>query len=172
MSNPTIMASEESHEFRILEGARALLAAAAGASYNYDVDGAFIVNQPQLKHLTEAANDAGVSDWPKALYYVHPGDAIFVVDTGCASRVTGDFMVTAGVRIGGPELPWQAGYVSMVAVQMRMLADIYRALNGQEIAGASIFVANRNLVLEVDGWALVQVQLSFEYSEPTAGEVV
>jgi hypothetical protein len=35
----------------------------------------------------------------------------------------------------------------------------------KEVVGATLKIQNRNLDLEVDGWALVQVQVGFEYTE-------
>ena len=150
MSEPT--------EYLLLEAARARLAAATGAGYNYSAGAAYLVSKPQIKHLSEGFTTT-------TLYLVSPGDNSPQDYSQCATLFPGDFLVTACIRIGTPELPWLAGYVPPVLPQLRMVADIYKALHLQEIEGATLKMANRNLDLEVDGWATAQVQMSFEFSE-------
>lgn len=158
----TITPSTEPLENRILIAARDLLAAAVGPSYIYDASAAYLVPRPQVKLLDEVGN---VDAWPKTLYIVSPGDNTAQDYTQCATNFTGDFLVTAGVKFQTPELPWSPGHVPIPTVQFRMVQDIYTALHLKELFGATLKFANRNLDLEVDGWALVQAQISFEVSE-------
>ncbi len=159
MAQPAI--SEEPVEFRILESAKSLLAGAVGAAYVYDASAAYIVAQPHTKLLGESGQEA----WPTTLYLVSPGQNNASDYTQCATAFLGDFLVTACVPVGTPELPWETGHVEVSRVQLRMAQDIYTALHLKEIEGATLRVENRNLDIEVDGWAIVQVQVAFEYSE-------
>lgn len=161
MAQPGILPAQEPTEYRLLEAVRAMLEAAVGSEYIYDADGSYIVSKPQVKHLTEIVKEP----WPKVLYLVSPGDVNPQDYTQCATLFPGDLLVTAGQTIGTPELPWLSGYVPAAKVQLRMVQDIYKALHLKQIDDAILKIANRNLDLEVDGWALVQVQVSFEYTE-------
>jgi hypothetical protein len=161
MAQPGILPAEEPTEFRLIEAVRAMLAAAVGADYIYDALDAYIVQKPQVKHLTEGTEAV----WPSVLYLVSPGDVNPQDYTQCATLFPGDLLVTAGQKVGYPELPWESGYVPIPKLQMRMVQDVYRALHLKQIGDAILKIANRNLDLEVDGWALVQVQVSFEYTE-------
>jgi hypothetical protein len=168
MSKPIVSPNEEQHEARILQGVADLLSSATGSEYYYDSDGAYLVKGPTTKHLAEASEST--PGWPRTIYFVHPGSLIITPDTGCTMRFEGDLMVTAGVRVYGPELPWEANYVPVPRVQLRIFEDLYRAINAQEILGATLFVADRNLDIDVDGWAIVQAQVSLGYSEGVQGE--
>jgi hypothetical protein len=160
--------STEPPEARILLGIVAKLKAASGPSYIYDAQDAYLVQQIQMKLLAES--EAPLSGWAKTLYYVQPGDFTVTPDTACKMNFVGDCLVTAATRTGWPELPWVQGYIPTPVVQMRMWADLYRALNAHEIDGATLFVTNRNTDIDVDGWALVQSQIGFEYTEMVGGE--
>jgi hypothetical protein len=162
MAQPAITAAQEPTEYRLLEGARSRLQAAFGLDYIYDAAAAYLVARPQIKHLHEMEEDAG---WARVLYLVSPGDLSPIDYTQCATLFPGDFLVTAGVKVGGPELPWLPGAIPPAQVQLRIVQDIYKALHLQEVEGATLKIVNRNLDLEVDGWALVQVQIGFEFSE-------
>lgn len=168
MAKPTVALSEEQHEALILQGAADLLSAASGAAFYYDSDGAYLVKNPTTKHLAESTEST--PGWPRTLYFVHPGSLVITPDTGCTMRFEGDFMITAGIRVYGSELPWEADYTPVPRVQLRIFEDLYRTINGQEIEGATLFVADRNLDIDVDGWAIVQVQVSLSYSQGVQGE--
>jgi len=148
----------EPTEYRLLEEVRTRLAAAVGASYYYESSGAYMVQKPQVKHLAETPEG-------KVLYLVSPGDNNPQDYTQCATLFPGDLLVTAGVATGTPELPWLDGYVPVPLQQLRMTQDIFNVLHMKQIEEAVLRCTNRNLDLEVDGWALVQVQVGFEYSE-------
>lgn len=149
-------------EVVILRAIVSRLEAATGASYHYNADSAFLVDRTQVKHLAEIEEE-------KTLYLVEPGNVIVTPDTGCKMLFDGDAVVTGARKVGTPELPWSAGHISPVEVKLRMFADIYTALNAKEVnIGDSIplFVSDRNLnIVEVDGWAIVQAQISFAWSE-------
>lgn len=164
MAQPGILPAAEPTEYRLLEAVRAMLEAAVGATYIYDAEAAYLVAKPQVKHLAEMTTEP----WSKTLYLVSPGDVNPQDYTQCATLFPGDLLVTAGQPVGSPELPWVQGYIPVPKIQLRMTQDILRALHMKQIDDAILKVANRNLDLEVDGWALVQVQIGFEYSEVDA----
>lgn len=161
MAQPSILPSDEPTEYRLLEAVRARLEAAIGSDYIYDAEAAYLIQKPQVKHLTEISEGA----WAKTLYLVSPGDVNPADYTQCATLFPGDLLVTAGIKVGTPELPWLTGYEPVPKLQLRMFQDIYRALHLKQEGDAILKVANRNLDLEVDGWAIVQVQVSFEFTE-------
>lgn len=158
MSQPSI--SSEPLEYQVLEAARATLAAAVGASYIYDAADAVVVPAPMVHYLGETK----MEDWPRTFYLVSPGDATLVPDTTCATLFTGDFVVTGAVRFETPELPWTGGYVPQSLHQLRIFEDILTALHEKDLAGAHLAVANRQLDLTVDGWAVIQAQIGFTFS--------
>lgn len=152
-------------ELLLLDAARDALEAMAGVEFWYPPDPAdacYVVDIPELKHLGEF----------QVGYLVHPGDVIYQVDTSCKFLVSGDFLVTAVRRYGAPELPWETGHVTLPDQRLKLAQDVAIALNGKELVPAAgdrtaivALVANRNLQLGVDGWAIAQVQLSFSFSE-------
>lgn len=161
MAQPGILPADEPTEFRLLEAVRSMLESASGPSYIYDAEAAYLIAKPQVKHLGETVT----APWPKTLYLVSPGDVNPQDYTQCATLIPGDFLVTACQPVGTPELPWINGYVPVSKIQLRMVQDVYLALHLKQIDDAVLKVTNRNLDLEVDGWALAQVQVSFEYTE-------
>lgn len=148
----------ESRELAMLQGAVALLQAMTAASpttYNFIPDEAFLVDAPQIKHLGEFTH----------AYFVSPGDVIYAADTGCQVRSEGDFLVTGVRRHTASELPWDGDYIATVATKLKMVADLILALNGQSPGGILVTITGRNVSLEVDGWAVVQVQFGFTDSQ-------
>lgn len=156
-------------ELLLLEASAVALQAATGDPpywFDPDADAVFVVDIPELKHLGEFGHG----------YFVHPGDTIYQVDTGCKFSISGDFLVTGARRYeNSPELPWDAGYVSLPDVRLKITQDIINALNQKELVPALAdrtaivpSVANRNLLLDVDGWAVAQVQFSFFFTEVIA----
>jgi len=152
------------NEYVVLAAIVERLRSASGVSYFYDTDDAFLVDAAQIKHLAETEEG-------KTLYLVEPGLLTTTPDTGCKRLLSGDAIVTAGHRIGGPELPWETGYVAPVQVKLKMFGDILTALDTYQVTlndgdTIPIFVADRNLsIREADGWAIVQSQIRFEWSE-------
>lgn len=154
------------NEYTVLAGIVEKLLAAEGASYFYDVDDAYLVDAAQIKHLAEMAED-------KTLYLVEPGLVTVNVDTGCKRLYSGDCIVTGARRIGGPELPWSDGHEPPAQVKLKIFGDILTALDTKTIAlddgngdTTPVFVADRNLsIREADGFAIVQSQVRFEWSE-------
>jgi hypothetical protein len=120
-------------------------------------DGVYQVDAPQLKHFGEHDR----------VMLVHPGDVIITEDTTCQILYEGDFLVTAGAKHQLPELPWEAAYAPTFQEKLALVEDVKDALNGKELAGVMVFLAGRNLDLEIDGWSVVQVQLSYRYNEVT-----
>lgn len=146
------------NEKEMLEGAVAILLTVVGqvTEYNFppDASSVWLVDQPQIKHLGEFTT----------AYFVHPGDVIFTPDTGCTVRSAGDFLVTAVTRHEASELPSESGYEAATVKKLKMVADVMKALNGQSPADVLVLVSARNMSLEVDGWAVVQMQFAFEDS--------
>ena len=148
----------------LLEAAKtALEGIVSGATYWYTPDAVRVIDIPELKFLQEEH---------ETLLFVHPGDVIYQVDTACKFQVTGDFIVTGARKYQTPELPWETGHVSLPGVRLRLVQDILLALNNKELVPAagdrtSILaqVADRNLGLEADGWAMAAVSFSFSYSD-------
>jgi len=155
------------NEVVILRAIVSRLEAATGGSYHYDADSAFLVDRTQVKHLAEI-------DEEKTLYLVEPGQVIITPDTSCKMLFSGDAVVTGARKTGTPELPWETGHVPPVEVKLKVFADIYTALNNQSVNvdgdAVIVFVSDRNLnIVEVDGWAIVQASLRFEWSEVIGG---
>ena len=152
-------------ELLLLYAARDALAAMSGPDYWYPPDPAdacYFVDVPELKHLAEF--EVG--------YFVHPGDVIYQVDTSCTYRISGDFLVTGVRRYGLPELPWETGHEPLPDSRLKLAHDVSLALNAVELVPALgdrtaivPLVTNRNLQLDVDGWAVAQIQFGFAFSE-------
>ncbi len=152
-------------ELLLLQAAAARLQTiTAGADYWFtpDPSSVWIVDVPELKHLGEFTQ----------AFLVHPGDVIYQVDTGCNFLISGDFLVTGARKYQDPELPWQTGHTPLPEVRLKLAQDIAKALNNVELVAELgqrtpivAFVANRNLTLDADGWAVAQVQFSFSFRD-------
>ena len=114
-----------------------------------------MVDDPQLKHFGEH----------NRVMLVHPGEVVITEDTNCHILYEGDFLVTAAVQHQLPELPWEAGYAPTAEEKLEQVEDVKGVLNGKELAGVMVFLAGRNMDVEIDGWSVVQVQLSYRYNE-------
>jgi len=146
-------------EWDLLEAVRDALAAIA--TVGRVPDDAFVVDEPQIKHLPEA-KPTGTA----RIYLVSPGDVVITEDTSCKMLYEGDLLVTGVVQHNHPEDLSAGGYVPTAKEKLLTVDDIKGALNGKNLLGNVItFIASRNMRVEVDGWAIVQVQVSFRYTE-------
>jgi hypothetical protein len=122
-----------------------------------------IVDAPQIKHVPEA-KPSGTA----RIFLVSPGDVIITEDTSCKMLFEGDLLVTGIAQHNHPEDLKAGDYVPTAKEKLLILEDIKGAVNGKQLSGNAItFVANRNMNVEIDGWAVVQVQVSFRYTEAT-----
>lgn len=148
-----------SRELDMLNAAVTLLLAeeAPNPDLNYppDADSVWFVDAPQIKHLAEFTT----------AYFVSPGDVIYTPDTACQVRSAGDFIVTAVTRHTSAEELASTDYEAADVKKLKMVADLIQILNGASPNGVLVLLAARNLTLEVDGWAVVQCQFSFEDSQ-------
>jgi hypothetical protein len=122
-----------------------------------------IVDSPQIKHLPEA-KQTGLA----RIFLVSPGDVIITEDTTCKMLYEGDLLVTGIVQHASPEDLKAGDYVPTAKEKLLTVEDVKGALNGNTyLTNVVTFIANRNMSVEVDGWAVVQVQISFRYTDVT-----
>lgn len=141
-----------SKEWEIMSAAVPLL---QGIAIPRDPEAVWLVDTPQLKYLENRSR----------IFFVHPGDVIITEQTTCQILYEGDFLVTAASKHKLPELPYQSGYAPTFEEKLALVEDVKGALHAQTLAGVLVFLAGRNLDLEVDGWSVVQCQLSFRFDE-------
>lgn len=149
-------------EWDLLEAVAAALAAITTPGRVPDL--VRVVDAPQIKHMPEAKLNGTAR-----IFLVSPGDVIITEDTSCKMLYEGDLLVTGVVQHNYPEDLKAGDYQPTAKEKLLAVEDIKGALNGQTfLTNVITFLASRNMGLEIDGWAVVQVQISFRYTEVTS----
>ncbi len=120
-----------------------------------------IVDQPLLKHLPEAKPSGKAR-----VFFVSPGDVVITEDTSCRMLYEGDLLVTGATQHVAPEDLRASDYEPTAKEKLLLVEDVKGAVNGKTlIDSVPTFIASRNMTVEVDGWAIVQVQVAFRYTD-------
>jgi hypothetical protein len=118
-----------------------------------------IVDEPQIKHLPEAQPEG-----KSRVFLVSPGDVVITEDTSCQMLYEGDLLVTGITQHIASEDVTMAEYEPTAKEKLLLVEDVKGAVNGKDLlASVTTFIANRNMDMEVDGWAIVQVQVAFRF---------
>lgn len=148
-------------EWDLLEAVKAALAGITTPGRVPDrVD---VVDAPMLKHLPEAKPSGKART-----FLVSPGDVVITEDTSCRTLYEGDLIVTGVAQHVAPEELTAPGYEPTAKEKLLLVEDIKGAVHGKSlVVNVPTFIANRNMTAEVDGWAIVQVQVAFRYTDVT-----
>jgi hypothetical protein len=120
-----------------------------------------IIDGMQTKYMPEAKPNGKAR-----IMLVQPGDVVITEDTSCRMLYEGDVIVTGIAQHVVPEDLKTPGYEPTAKEKLLLVEDIKGAVNGKNlVVNVPTFIANRNMDIEVDGFAVVQVQVAFRYTD-------
>lgn len=145
----------------VLEAIRAKLAAVvAGVDYFYTCERAVRPVTAQVKHLSEVAED-------KFIALIESSESIYTQSSpgeDCPTDIEATIIVTAAVPYRHTEVVHESSY-DLTTIQQKLVRDLRKALDKQNLGGVYTIVTDRSLDVEVGGWAVVQVSVNWIGSE-------
>lgn len=146
----------------VLEAIKAALAAVvAGSDYFFSCEYAARVQLAQAKHFGEVADG-------KFLALIEADGMLYTQASpgvNCGTNEDAQVIVTLATKYKGPDSITSPDF-NLPTIQQHLVHDVRKALHEQALVdGVNVQVTDRNLQVEVGGWAAVQVSVGWSGHE-------